>query len=56
MQQNSRSGPFGLVSTLLSRKWWLVLIGMILALAWFDGGEEPIRQITQPIAVPEGRP
>ena len=55
MQQNRRSDPRGKVSILARRRLWLVLMGMILAIAWFDGGEEPIRQITQPIAVPEGR-
>lgn len=34
---------------------WLALIGGILVLAWFDGGEEPIHQITQQIPVPEAR-
>lgn len=27
----------------------------VLLLAWYDGGEEPIRPITQDIAVPEGQ-
>lgn len=26
---------------------------LILAIAWFDGGEEPLRPITQTIAQPE---
>jgi len=34
---------------------WLALGAGILALAWFDGGEEPIHQITQEIPVPEAR-
>lgn len=25
---------------------------LILAIAWFDGGEEPLRPITQPVAQP----
>ncbi len=32
-----------------------LIISAILGLAWFDGGEEPIRPITQEIPVPEGR-
>ena len=37
------------------RRWHvlaLVLLG-IVALAWFDGGEEPIRPITQDVTLPE---
>ena len=31
----------------------LVLIGvLLLAYAWFDGGEEPLREITEPVVVP----
>lgn len=26
---------------------------LIVAIAWFDGGEEPLRPITQPIEQPE---
>lgn len=38
------------------RRWvWLGLVGVVLALAWFDGGEEPIHPIVQDIAVPEAR-
>lgn len=39
----------------ISRKKWLiglVIVG-IIALAWFDGGEEPIRPIVQEVEVPE---
>jgi len=32
-----------------------LIISVIFGLTWFDGGEEPIRPITQEIAVPEGR-
>lgn len=37
---------------------WLAIAGVIvlaalLALAWFDGGEEPLRPIAQDVAVPE---
>ena len=37
---------------------WIILtmvIVAVIALAWFDGGEQPIRPISQPIAMPEGR-
>jgi hypothetical protein len=27
----------------------------VLALAWYDGGEQSIRPITQDVTVPEGR-
>jgi len=26
---------------------------VLLALAWFDGGEEPLRPIAEPVALPE---
>lgn len=33
----------------------LALVGLaILVLAWFDGGEEPLRPIEQAVEVPEG--
>lgn len=32
----------------------LALVLAVLAYAWIDGGEEPVRPITQSIAVPEG--
>jgi hypothetical protein len=32
-----------------------MVIVAVIALAWFDGGEQPIRPISQPIAMPEGR-
>ncbi|WP_206520278.1 hypothetical protein [Altererythrobacter sp. BO-6] len=39
-----------------SRIWlWGGAIAVLLALAWFDGGEEPIRAISQEIPVPEAR-
>jgi len=31
---------------------WLGLLGAVLVLAWFDGGEEPIRPITHEIPLP----
>jgi hypothetical protein len=35
---------------------WIVaaLIAAILVYAWIDGGEQPLRPIVEPIAVPEG--
>jgi hypothetical protein len=38
------------------RRWLLVVGGgavVLLALAWFDGGEEPLHPIAQDVAVPE---
>jgi len=33
----------------------LVLIAvLLLAYAWYDGGEEPLREIAEPVAVPGG--
>ncbi|MEO0643371.1 MAG: hypothetical protein AAFY47_08155, partial [Pseudomonadota bacterium] len=32
----------------------LVLLGVVMGVAWIDGGEEPIRPIAQPVAVPAG--
>ncbi|MBX7526534.1 hypothetical protein [Qipengyuania vesicularis] len=39
-----------------SRIVWIVslVIVAILVVAWIDGGEEPLRQITQPVDLPEG--
>ena len=37
------------------RRWPLALAGLaaaMLALAWFDGGEEPLHPIAQDVAVP----
>ena len=37
------------------RRWPLVLgvvVAVLLALAWFDGGEEPLHPIVQDIALP----
>lgn len=39
-----------------NRRVGLIVIGvlvLVLALAWFDGGEEPLRPITQEITLPE---
>ena len=37
-----------------SRKKWIagVLVALVLAYAWIDGGEEPLRPIAEPVAVP----
>lgn len=41
---------------LRGRGWvWPAIIVAVLALAWFDGGEEPIHPIAQDIPVPEAR-
>ena len=32
-----------------------VAITLALLLAWFDGGEEPIRAIAQPVALPDAK-
>lgn len=29
-------------------------LAVVLVYAWVDGGEEPLRPIAQPVAVPEG--
>lgn len=31
-----------------------VVLILLLLLAWFDGGEEPLRLIEQPVDLPEG--
>jgi len=31
-----------------------VVVILLLAIAWLDGGEEPLREISQPVAVPQG--
>ncbi|MBE5073223.1 hypothetical protein IM511_02760 [Erythrobacteraceae bacterium E2-1 Yellow Sea] len=37
------------------RRWqvFAIVLLAIVALAWFDGGEEPIRPITQNVTLPE---
>jgi hypothetical protein len=30
------------------------LVAALLLYAWIDGGEEPLRPIVQPVAMPEG--
>ena len=32
-----------------------IVVILLLAIAWIDGGEEPLREISQPVAVPEGK-
>lgn len=37
-------------------RWWHIIaltLLVIMALAWFHGGEEPIRPITQDVMLPE---
>ncbi len=38
------------------RMGWMAaaLIALVMAYAWFDGGEEPMRPIAEPIDVPGG--
>jgi hypothetical protein len=38
-----------------ARRWVLagLLVAAALALAWFDGGEKPLRPIAEPVALPE---
>ena len=31
----------------------LILLGLLLILAWYDGGREPQRLIEQPVELPE---
>lgn len=39
---------------------WVVLAGLVLAgllaLAWFDGGEQPLRPMEQAVELPEVQP
>lgn len=58
-----RLSPTGLVDTPVPRvpparrRLMMALIAfgivLLLALAWFDGGEEPLRPIAEPVALPE---
>lgn len=32
----------------------IVLAVLLVALAWYDGGERTLREIAEPVAVPEG--
>lgn len=39
-----------------ARIWLLLaLVGAVVLLAWFDGGEEPMRPISHEIPLPEAR-
>lgn len=31
-----------------------IALALVILAAWIDGGEEPLRQVSQPVAVPEG--
>ncbi len=31
----------------------MIGLGIVLVVAWIDGGEQPLRPIVQPVAVPE---
>jgi hypothetical protein len=39
------------------RFWWVlaVFVVVVFAYAWLDGGEEPLHDISQPVAVPGGK-
>jgi hypothetical protein len=40
---------------IMSRRNWTilaVLLVLLVALAWYDGGERPLREIVEPVAVP----
>lgn len=42
--------------TMNSRRIWLgtvLILVLLLALAWYDGGEEPLREIVSPVELPE---
>jgi len=32
----------------------VLIVILLLALAWYDGGEEPVREIVEPVALPGG--
>lgn len=52
----SPSRQSGATAWLRGKRWlWLAPVVALLALAWFDGGEEPLHPIAQEIAVPEAR-
>jgi hypothetical protein len=35
-------------------KWLAAALALLLAYAWIDGGREPLRTISEPVAVPGG--
>lgn len=43
-----RKGRYGWIAVLLAT------LGGLLALAWRDGGAEPMRLIAEPVPLPEG--
>lgn len=50
---NGAQGPAGVRRHGYRRRLWLGGLIAILVLAWFDGGEEPIRPIIVEIPLPE---
>lgn len=39
------------------RRFWVVLavfVALVFAYAWVNGGEQPLRDISEPVAVPGG--
>ena len=59
LRQNSiQQGAGSFVRSRWTRHRGLILGAVmmaVIALAWFDGGEEPLHPIVQDVAVPEGR-
>lgn len=51
--REARAGKMALGNRRFGLIFGLIAVA-VLALAWFDGGEEPIRPIRQDIPVPEG--
>jgi hypothetical protein len=35
-------------------KWLAAVLAVLLAYAWIDGGREPLRTISEPVALPGG--
>ena len=33
----------------------MALVALVLAYAWIDGGEEPLRPIAEPVSLPEAK-
>lgn len=56
LRRSLRAQPVLSAPTAKPRRWPLVagaVLVVVLILAWFDGGEEPVHPIAQPVAVPE---
>ena len=56
--RQSRLSPSGLEAAPAprARRWpWMagLAVAALLALAWFDGGEEPLHPIAEPVSLPE---